>query len=776
MTTAKHSKKTSTSGAGRLDWSLAPRGPVSAAGMGTLALAAAAAFGDVADVAPFWPVAAATVGCAGAIVQAHKRNLAPSALFYRLGCWAGAGGWLTWGLTASTPWTRESMLTLGVGALGSVVFHSLAHRTRPRPSVAGGQTRTGVLLRRDAVIAEQWQARFFRVCKARIEVTDVKHWPGGGGLTLTCLLPLQGAGGQTPTRSLVAMRADALATDAQLPAGCGVEVLPGAHRGEFLLKVATKNRLHESIPYSGELSPRSVNEPMTYGFHKDGAPAQAELRQHSGLIVGQKGSGKTNLLHVVTGENGRAVDTLVWHIDLNGGGMSQPWLHAWLEGQTGRPAIDWAACTIEDAQVMVDAAIRIAKDRKRSYRKLKIQANSNLLPVSSALPEILIMLDEGAEVMNPRHQPKSPKGKLRDGLEEVIRIARNEGVNVVLSSLRATQGLISRDVITQCAWAVGMLVSDPAELTYLFGMTAQMYRAIDPEELAGPGCAFGRDGTTTPRALKVAEINPAQIVAASLEISRRRPELDEASARVAGHAYATRYQRMRAAFADLGDQDEDFDGYQHGQEHGGQGAEIAPVVPMRRQPYSQPRAAHPVPRPAAPVAQVTGSASAWPAPHELLRNRAAAASGERVSRAAAWPDPPRPRRLHAEQTTAPGDGHGAAQRPQLDQLPAAPARPVPQILRRALEVFDAARTTRLHSEELAAALGILAVDHDGERGDVLALAALLRPLGVAPLPNPFSRGGQRGRGYERGDLVAVAQRIARGEIDVPREVANWATA
>lgn len=42
---------------------------------------------------------------------------------------------------------------------------------------------------------------------------------------------------------------------------------------------------------------------------------------------------------------------------------------------------------------------------------------------------------------------------------------------------------------------------------------------------------------------------------------------------------------------------------------------------------------------------------------------------------------------------------------------------------------------------------------------------------MATPPNAFERGGQRRRGYKRGDLEDAAEAIRSGELEVPPEVA-----
>ena len=76
-----------------------------------------------------------------------------------------------------------------------------------------------------------------------VTVTDVRMWATGTGYDVHLDLP--GAGS---TLAQISGAADALATDARLPEGCGVEVSPGTHRGAVILRVSTVNRLEEEIP------------------------------------------------------------------------------------------------------------------------------------------------------------------------------------------------------------------------------------------------------------------------------------------------------------------------------------------------------------------------------------------------------------------------------------------------------------------------------------------------------------------------------------------------
>ncbi|WP_344458540.1 hypothetical protein, partial [Actinocorallia aurantiaca] len=100
---------------------------------------------------------------------------------------------------------------------------------------------------------------------------------------------------------------------------------------------------------------------------------------------------------------------------------------------------------------------------------------------------------------------------------------------------------------------------------------------------------------------------------------------------------------------------------------------------------------------------------------------------------------------------------------RVDRPEPAPVRPVPPFLAAAIRAFGA--DTRMHSEDLAAALGL-----DNKH----RLAELLGGLGVSTLPNAFERNGRPRRGYEKAHLLTAAEQVQAGRLDVPDDVRNWA--
>lgn len=778
MSNGKKTKK-STPG---FDWSLVPHGPVSGAVVGSLVLTAAGAVGEAAHVSPVWAVAGAGVGAFGAVLEGANRDAGPGALLYRLGCWLGAGSWLTLAWASDQMLSPNGLAALGVGAVGAAALYPLGRARKPVSRRKPGADLVPVTARSAGPLAAEWEARFKRVCRLTIEVVDVQHWDNNCGYNVIGQLPPGPA-----TISQVAAAADALATDARLPDGCGVEPpTTGSHRGEFVLPVSTRNVLGQrgdehppKVHYPADYSPRSLLDAVRLGVRRDGTVGGPSLREDSMLVTGPKGGGKTNVLDVLTAEIGRCRDALVWHLDLNGGGMSQLWLHPWLEGRTDRPAIDWAAPNPEEALLMVTVMVAIAKDRKSSYRTYKARNNVKLLPISADLPAIELLVDEGAESLSPR-ETDPVKVQVREGLEELLRIGRNEAAVPHFSALRPVSTCISPDVLSGCAWRLGMFGTSAADLGHMY----EWPKGLNADELPVKGTTFISRRPDAPHPLKAWYMEPEQIQDAAVAIAGYRPELDEASVEVANSEfeirlgpkgtkpillsdiYAGRYDRMRAAFTgqpvDLIELADD-DAPRTTTATAAPRPAPAQSAPGKAAP-SRPATARPaevVPAPAiagVPALRVLkGGAANWP---DLSVPAAPEPEPVVGGTAANWPDlfpapstrPSRPSRP-APKTSGPDTGPAAGRAAGSDAPTAVAEVAAPEILARALAAFTAAGDDRMHSEVLAEALGY---------ADQWALAEALRPYGVTTLPNKFTRNGAKKRGYSRDDIAAAAVSAAAG--------------
>ncbi|MDH2425808.1 hypothetical protein [Sphaerisporangium sp. TRM90804] len=702
------------------DWSLETRGNVSATATGMLAVAAGAVAAHTFQVEPEWIALGALPAVLGSIVRSTRKAATTPALLFRMLRVIGAGGWATYAV-ATGPWDRYTLLALGIAGVSSGALAPL-FETGPR---ATGHSRA-LVLRRTTRLAQDWEARILRVAKLAVRIEEVSYWDTGAGFTLYGVLPLGGA-----TRAQLAAHSDSLAADARLPDGCTVEVTKGRHRGGFTLHVSTVNRLTEDIAWPEDLQMRPITEPKQLGEHRDSTPVLVNLRQACVIVTGQTGSGKTTTLNGLIWRGGMCPDSLVTIMDMNGGGLAHAWLRTWLEGVTDRPAIDWAAGDPEEGLALSQWLVDVCHDRKTTYAHLKIDADLTLQPVSADVPAIICVVDEGGEVLSPTTRDPV-KAKIRDNLEEVQRIGRDVGVRLIIASLRATQDMVAANIVKQSTVRIGMFVQDEAELNYLFGWRLP----YGLEDLHGPGTGFVQTLETPLRPWKAGNVKPSMIRRAAIHIANHRTDLDAAGVAVGGRVYAERLERMRARFT------------------------VETAVPAV--PAGLPVPAGPDPR-TAPAPQdgprrlvvLRGGAADWPDPAEI----AAAARAAGPSFAGRYnlepdrQDPP----LRAEQVqTLPAPaGDPLASLGNLQDLP--------PVLRLSLNAMDDADDVRMHSEDLAAALGLPKRE----------LGLLLREIGVRPLSAPFERNGRPRRGYDIRDLHLAALRIREGLQDVPQAVAQW---
>lgn len=527
----------------------------------TLALGAIGAAGDVFAFSPLIGFGAGAVGAMCSVLRTagDEHTTGPDRVLIQLGRWSGVGGWLTWVWTTPADGIARFMDVFGVDAAGDPLslagMGTLAAGTQIGAHLSPRTKKTeepggGLVLRSATKAAQQWQADILAVDSTRMRgliVQNVQPWPNGYGEDVYAVLPDTGVTADDLRRIL-----GSIASRRDLPRGCTIELIePDGGRRSVILRVSTVNRLDEVIDYpAGYELGRSIMDGISFGEHANAETASAPIREESWLIVGKKGAGKTTLLHGLTATIGMCADAVVWHIDLNGGSLSQPWVAPWIEGQCARCAVDWPASTVDEALRMLTAAVRIAKHRKVAYRKLKHQHNVSLLPVSGDLPAIEIILDEGAEAMAAAGRGKV--AKLSGLLEEIMRIARDAAVNEVLSVLRGTGDLIPAGMTAQTGVAMCMKVEKEKEMAAVFEWNS----GVDHRDLKRKGAGFVRADGGEIRQFQTWNILPAQIEEIALLISRHRPDVDAASAQAAGEDYATRWTRARRYFADDADPDE----------------------------------------------------------------------------------------------------------------------------------------------------------------------------------------------------------------------------
>ncbi|MCZ7434518.1 hypothetical protein [Streptomyces sp. WMMC1477] len=528
------------------DWA-AGHGPVTGALSATTGCLAVATTGTAAGMPPGWALAIGVAGAIGHTVTSLRDRLAARTIGMRAASWLLGAGWTTWAM-ASGPlsWTAlGSLATLGVG-VGAAARATLLHEeARELEAIAAAERQVAADLSAERrAIAAEWVDRIQRVCGIIVRVRAVEMWPTGTGFTLDADLPPGGA-----TYDRIAREAPKLSADARLPHGCTATASPGIDQGRVLVDVTTVNVLAQEVTYPTDYGPLSVLTGIPWGLRTNAEEIRAYLREQCALVVGPTGSGKTNMVHTILAGFARAEDVLTWVIDLNAGSAGLPWVRPALDRDGRpvdgmRPGVDWLAASPEEAALMLDTAVRVAKHRKTVYQDLMARANTDLLPISPRIPQIMLVIDEGAEILAGTDRASRT---LAAKILEVIRIARAMGIRTVLTALGATGAVLGNLMIRREAKVRVALTGGETE-----GMDLSKQfpgsRGLRVDQAPYKGAGFMGTPESPAALFKSWRILPNQIRDITAATADRRPTLDAPSAQAAGDAYARRWDADRTAW------------------------------------------------------------------------------------------------------------------------------------------------------------------------------------------------------------------------------------
>ncbi|MFI6696687.1 hypothetical protein ACIBLA_34065 [Streptomyces sp. NPDC050433] len=528
------------------DWA-AGHGPVTGALSATTGAFAVATTGAATGMPPGWALTAGVAGALGHTIAGLRVRNAGRTIATRAASWLVGAGWTTWAMTTGPlTWAAlGSLATIGIGMGAAARTASLYEEAREEEALAAAARQVAAELSADRrAIAAEWVDRIRRVCGITLRVLAVEMWPTGTGFTIDAELP---AGGTTYDR--IAKESAKLSADANLPHGCTATASPGIHQGRVLIDVTTADVLSAELTYPTDYGPLSVYTGLPWGYRTNAEEICTYLREQCALVVGPTGSGKTNMVHVILAGFARATDILTWVIDLNAGSAGLPWVRPALDsqGQTTsgmRPGVDWLAGTYDEAVLMLDAAVKVAKHRKMAYQDLLSQANTDLLPVSAQIPQVMLVVDEGAEILASNDKRLR---KLGEKILEVIRIARAMGIRTVLTALGATGCVLGNLMIRREAKVRVALTGGETEgmdLAKLFPGS----RGLRVDQAPYKGSGFMGTPESPAALFKNWRILPNQIRDIVAATSDRHPVLDTPSAQAAGPAYARRWDTSRTAW------------------------------------------------------------------------------------------------------------------------------------------------------------------------------------------------------------------------------------
>ncbi|MET8102951.1 hypothetical protein ABZV29_42125 [Streptomyces sp. NPDC005236] len=530
-----------------LDWA-AGHGPVTGALSATTGAFAVATSGAALSMPPGWALAVGAAGALGHTVAGLRVRNAGRTLAFKAASWLVGAGWTTWAMTTGPlSWAALGSLTaLGVGMGAGARSVALYEEAREDEAIAAEQRAIAAELSAERrAIAAEWVERIQRICHIAVRVVGVEKWETGAGYSLD----LEPQGGVTYDR--IAQHSVALSADAKLPHGCTATAGPGIHQGRTILDVTTVNVLADECPYPSDYGPLSVLTGLPWGVRTNGEAVPVYLREQCALVVGPTGSGKTNMIHTILAGFARAEDVLTWVIDLNAGSAGLPWVLPALngdltreDGKPVRPGIDWLAGTHEEALAMLDAALAIGLHRKKAYQDVLAKANTDNLPISPRIPQILLVIDEGAEILvSTDRQIK----ELAKKILEVIRMLRAMGIRTVLTALGATGSVLGNLMIRREGKIRVALTGGETEGMDL-GKMFPGRRGLRVDQAPYQGAGFMGTPESPAALFKAWRILPNQIREITTATSDRHPRLDDVSAKAAGAAYARRWDADRTAW------------------------------------------------------------------------------------------------------------------------------------------------------------------------------------------------------------------------------------
>ncbi len=484
--------------------------------------------------ARWWlPLAGGIVAAGLAAVEEMRHGARSSVVVagFRASCWLTGGSFVAWVAANSyTPTTWE------VWTVGAVLFGMAACAL---PTAAEEAQRGPAPDQAPVAPAEMQEVLADAAGIKHAEVGQPVPWPGGAGYDVAARITGRSGMGWQDVKRVETNIGNAL----DLPTGCGVEVQPGPSKRQFLLRVSTRDVLAVTRDYVEHLgtSPLSINGLLPLGWKRDGLPVETTLRRVCMTVTAMTDGGKSNFLHTVTADLVRCPDVLVWHIDLAGAGLSLPWIADYRAGRADRPVVDWAATTVDEAILMVEMALQIILTRRAAYADLMAEHNTDVVPCSPDLPQIVIVVDETAEAAGETGDPA-----LQSGLIRIIQMGRAVGVRVAMSLLRNVGTVLPTDAQSQIGARVLFGVADESEVGYALGWRVK----LDLADAAHPGCGWwvSRPGAPIEVFRTPLTALPRTIAHIARECASRRPELDEPSARVPlGAHYVDRWTRTLAA-------------------------------------------------------------------------------------------------------------------------------------------------------------------------------------------------------------------------------------
>jgi hypothetical protein len=477
-------------------------------------------------------VAAAAAACS--VLAALFTTGATATAGWWSACGAAAAVWLAYAAVAGPrSWPAAAALVVPTAVLVRLWPMVRAHEKRLADAQQRRQDEVGRAAER-----QKWPALLARI--GYDGVTFVRREETLCGYSVLLSLPSSGR----VTFSQLANSREKLEVAARTRHG-SLRFERGQAAHEVVLHVAERDVLAETIPLPAGSGPLTVTRPIPIGVHEDGQVCTVTLREVASMIVGLRGSGKSNLLNVVIAQLARCEDVLIFVIDQKGGRMAAPWLEPWQAGRTPQPVIDWLATTREEAEVMLRACLRGIDARSRSG-----SGGEKIVP-SADQPAVVLIVDEAAVIFGlgtggPRSSLEGTTNSQLAALgTQITMLGRSEAIDPVFATQRGTVTMTgSGDLKSQCGLRIGLGVASESDARLI--IPDDVHIAADLASLSHPGSGIVqvKHGRVTP--VKFFRLEHEQIGPIAERAGRGRPRPDPLLAAALGGDYANRWAPGRA--------------------------------------------------------------------------------------------------------------------------------------------------------------------------------------------------------------------------------------
>jgi hypothetical protein len=400
-------------------------------------------------------------------------------------------------------WSTASLGLLGLGFLiftpyGMFLWSSyqaeLARQAGKQKAITSGMEQ------------QSWQKRFEEIELPGIIVTDIR--PTFAGRDIHLRLPMHGR----VTLSVLKNSVERMETAWNKREGAIRFSKAGkVGRAEVIMHLTEKEVLEQLVPYPvDDLVARTINEPFPIGMLETGEYAMVQFREIAALIVGVRGSGKSNLLNVLISQLAQCVDCVIWMIDLKGGRAAAPWLEPWVADNTGRtrPVLDWVATTPEEAEIMLDCFNAWIDLRSRHAG-----GKEKVIP-STKEPAIVLVVDEMAKVFGQGFGNKAGSGQvtnfqLAGKAKDAVVVGRSEAMDLILATQRGTVTMTGDgDLKSQLQLRIGLGTTTTADAMAVYAGDVQAQkRMVQLSKIPGAGI-IERNDELVP--FKVFRIEPDQ--------------------------------------------------------------------------------------------------------------------------------------------------------------------------------------------------------------------------------------------------------------------------